>query len=85
MTTGSSTCHVGSLLDRRQHHSRDPRQHPLQEHETRCFATFSRLSRMMPIITMQMIGRGTCSVACTRCSLISVHLLPDLGSGVRRT
>lgn len=31
---------------------------------------------------MVVIGSGNCSLGCTRRSLISVHLLPELGSGM---
>jgi hypothetical protein len=43
--------------------------------------TLHRLSRMMFIIMVAVIGGGNCSLQHTRRSLISVHLLPDLGSG----
>jgi hypothetical protein len=35
----------------------------------------------MSIINMVVIGGGNCSLQHARRSLISVHLLPDLGSG----
>jgi hypothetical protein len=44
-------------------------------------STFSRLSGIMAIIVMLVIGFGTCSLVSTSRSLIEVHLVPELGSG----
>lgn len=44
-------------------------------------ATLHRLSRMMSIINMVVIGSGNCSLQYTRRSYIGVHLVPDLGGG----
>jgi hypothetical protein len=66
-----------------------PMEVPLQIHHAECpvrpavvGSTLHKLSRMIAIIVMLMIGRDAFPAVRIRRTLIIVHLSPDLGSGV---